>query len=267
MKGRCSTCRSPCRGPASRRSADDLKARDALLRGFPEVESVIGKAGRADTPTDPAPLDMVETFVNFRPKELWPKRVLKFDPDAAWQTDDGVRGARSLAVTLHAAEQRRKIDTTLLNDATPESDVERLDETLRGVGAAAVPANSRRELETGADALRRNRDRFAKQYGANSAAGGLRLPPSRFPRPEHGSAGASPSRSRRTRAAIHTGLRPLVEPAIRHSQDVAQPIWPRTLSGRAESSAGLMQNDESGQLAVKHPRQRRHAGHPPCYAN
>ena len=53
-------------------AADDLKARDALLRGFPEVESVIGKAGRADTPTDPAPLDMVETFVNFRPKELWP---------------------------------------------------------------------------------------------------------------------------------------------------------------------------------------------------
>ena len=36
-------------------AADDLKARDALLRGFPEVESVIGKAGRADTPTDPAP--------------------------------------------------------------------------------------------------------------------------------------------------------------------------------------------------------------------
>ncbi len=65
-------------------AADDLKARDALLRGFPEVESVIGKAGRADTPTDPAPLDMVETFVNFRPKELWPKRVLKFN-DAAKQ--------------------------------------------------------------------------------------------------------------------------------------------------------------------------------------
>src|SRR6185503_13831984 len=64
--------------------ADDLKARDALLRGFPEVESVIGKAGRADTPTDPAPLDMVETFVNYRPKELWPKRAMKFD-DASRQ--------------------------------------------------------------------------------------------------------------------------------------------------------------------------------------
>src|SRR5260221_82553 len=68
-------------------SADDLKARDALLRGFPEVESVIGKAGRADTPTDPAPLDMVETFVNYRPRELWPKRVLNID-DALRQTDD-----------------------------------------------------------------------------------------------------------------------------------------------------------------------------------
>jgi Cu(I)/Ag(I) efflux system membrane protein CusA/SilA len=66
-------------------AADDLKARDALLRGFPEVESVIGKAGRADTPTDPAPLEMVETFVNFRPKELWPKRLLK-SPDAKRQT-------------------------------------------------------------------------------------------------------------------------------------------------------------------------------------
>ena len=66
-------------------AADDLKARDALLRGFPEVESVIGKAGRADTPTDPAPLDMVETFVNFRPKELWPKRVLRY-ADAERQT-------------------------------------------------------------------------------------------------------------------------------------------------------------------------------------
>jgi Cu(I)/Ag(I) efflux system membrane protein CusA/SilA len=66
-------------------AADDLKHRDGLLRGFPEVESVIGKAGRADTPTDPAPLEMFETLVNFRPKPFWPERVLKFD-DAAMQS-------------------------------------------------------------------------------------------------------------------------------------------------------------------------------------
>jgi Cu(I)/Ag(I) efflux system membrane protein CusA/SilA len=65
-------------------ATDDLKARDAILRQFPEVESVIGKAGRADTATDPAPLEMFETFINFRPKELWPKRAIRFE-DASQQ--------------------------------------------------------------------------------------------------------------------------------------------------------------------------------------
>ncbi len=66
-------------------AADDLKVQDQLLRQFPEVESVVDKAGRADTPTDPAPLEMVETFVNFRPPELWPRRAMAYD-DAALQT-------------------------------------------------------------------------------------------------------------------------------------------------------------------------------------
>ena len=57
-------------------STDDLKARDMVLCRFPEVEMVVGKAGRADTPTDPAPMDMIETMVNFRPRELWPRRVM-----------------------------------------------------------------------------------------------------------------------------------------------------------------------------------------------
>ena len=60
-------------------TADDLKARDAVLRRFPEVEMVVGKSGRAETPTDPSPLDMVETIITLRPKEDWPKRKLKFD--------------------------------------------------------------------------------------------------------------------------------------------------------------------------------------------
>ncbi|MBI2942879.1 MAG: efflux RND transporter permease subunit [Candidatus Wallbacteria bacterium] len=60
-------------------ASDDLKQRDALLRAFPEVESVVGKAGRADTATDPSPLDMVETVVNLRPREHWTKRKLLFD--------------------------------------------------------------------------------------------------------------------------------------------------------------------------------------------
>ena len=58
-------------------SVDDLKARDMVLCRFPEVDMVVGKAGRAETPTDPAPMDMIETMVNFRPREFWPRRKLR----------------------------------------------------------------------------------------------------------------------------------------------------------------------------------------------
>ena len=44
---------------------------DAIIKSFPEVESVFGKAGRADTATDPAPLAMIETIINFKPEEQW----------------------------------------------------------------------------------------------------------------------------------------------------------------------------------------------------
>ncbi|MBX7169299.1 MAG: efflux RND transporter permease subunit, partial [Pirellulales bacterium] len=108
-------------------AADDLKARDALLRGFPEVESVIGKSGRADTPTDPAPLDMVETFVNFRPKELWPKRVLKY-AEAEQQVRQllSILQERGYIANVAGADER----TNLVNDASQKA-VERFDETLR----------------------------------------------------------------------------------------------------------------------------------------
>src|SRR5208283_5327977 len=58
-------------------AVDDLKARDMVLCRFPEVDMVVGKAGRAETPTDPAPLDMIETMVNFRPREFWSRRKLR----------------------------------------------------------------------------------------------------------------------------------------------------------------------------------------------
>jgi len=108
-------------------AADDLKARDALLRGFPEVESVIGKAGRADTPTDPAPLDMVETFVNFRPKEFWPKRVLKFG-DAERQVDDVLAAlvVQGYVMRPPSTEDRQG----LINDASQKA-LERFDEMMR----------------------------------------------------------------------------------------------------------------------------------------
>jgi Cu(I)/Ag(I) efflux system membrane protein CusA/SilA len=70
----------------------DLKARDAMIRGFPEVTSVVGKAGRAETATDPSPLDMIETVINLRDRDEWTKRHLRFD--------DVVREVRLVADAL-----------------------------------------------------------------------------------------------------------------------------------------------------------------------
>jgi Cu(I)/Ag(I) efflux system membrane protein CusA/SilA len=92
--------------------ADDLKARDALLRGMPEVELVVGKAGRADTPTDPSPLDMVETIVNLRPREQWLKRKLRVE-DAQAETAHVLQlleGAGRLAGFKSNSERQQFID-------------------------------------------------------------------------------------------------------------------------------------------------------------
>eukprot|EP00456_Euglypha_rotunda_P088303 TRINITY_DN903_c0_g2_i3.p1 TRINITY_DN903_c0_g2~~TRINITY_DN903_c0_g2_i3.p1 ORF type:complete len:1428 (-),score=326.31 TRINITY_DN903_c0_g2_i3:23552-27835(-) len=63
-------------------AVDDLKARNMVLCRFPEVRMVMGKAGRADTPFDPAPIDMIETMVEFRPRDHWPsRRILRFDAE------------------------------------------------------------------------------------------------------------------------------------------------------------------------------------------
>ena len=48
-----------------------LQQTDKLIATLPEVESVFGKVGRADTATDPAPLTMIETFIQLKPKAEW----------------------------------------------------------------------------------------------------------------------------------------------------------------------------------------------------
>lgn len=53
------------------KAAELLQMQDRIIRSFPEVSSVYGKAGRAATATDPAPSEMFETIVNLKPKEEW----------------------------------------------------------------------------------------------------------------------------------------------------------------------------------------------------
>jgi Cu(I)/Ag(I) efflux system membrane protein CusA/SilA len=51
-----------------------LQVTDRIIKGFPEVRYVLGKAGRAETSTDPAPLSMLETVVILKPKPEWRKK-------------------------------------------------------------------------------------------------------------------------------------------------------------------------------------------------
>jgi Cu(I)/Ag(I) efflux system membrane protein CusA/SilA len=50
-----------------------LQQTDKIIKSFPEVESVFGKIGRADTATDPAPLSMIETTIRLKPRDEWRK--------------------------------------------------------------------------------------------------------------------------------------------------------------------------------------------------
>ena len=53
------------------KAAQLLQQTDRLIKTVPEVHSVFGKAGRAETATDPAPLEMFETTIQFKPREQW----------------------------------------------------------------------------------------------------------------------------------------------------------------------------------------------------
>ena len=53
------------------KAAELLQTQDKIIRSFPEVASVLGKAGRAATATDPAPTEMFETVINLKPESEW----------------------------------------------------------------------------------------------------------------------------------------------------------------------------------------------------
>jgi Cu(I)/Ag(I) efflux system membrane protein CusA/SilA len=58
-------------GMSVTKAAELLQTQDKIIKSFSEVESVYGKAGRAQTATDPAPLEMFETVINLKPQQEW----------------------------------------------------------------------------------------------------------------------------------------------------------------------------------------------------
>ncbi|HRH85425.1 MAG TPA: efflux RND transporter permease subunit [Rubrivivax sp.] len=58
-------------GLSAAKASELLQQTDRLIKTLPEVQSVYGKAGRAETATDPAPLEMFETTIRFKPRDQW----------------------------------------------------------------------------------------------------------------------------------------------------------------------------------------------------
>ncbi|KFB66527.1 CusA/CzcA family heavy metal efflux RND transporter [Candidatus Accumulibacter vicinus] len=58
-------------GMSITKAAELLQTQNKIIKSFPEVESVFGKAGRANTATDPAPTEMFETVINLKPESEW----------------------------------------------------------------------------------------------------------------------------------------------------------------------------------------------------
>ena len=143
---------------------DDLRARDAVLRTFPEVQSVVGKAGRADTPTDPSPLDMVETIIDLRPREEWPRRHLAFSDavDQAGTVVDAL-AARGIVNALTGDERAQLVnDTAMFAVEAYDRHARSLSLTRQREGEAETGlALVRFAVRATADFLRRE-DRLAK---------------------------------------------------------------------------------------------------------
>ncbi len=109
----------------------DLRVRDEVLRGFPEVWQVVGKAGRAETPTDSAPLDMIETVINLRDHAVWTKRKIRYG-DVVAQTGVVLDAlvAKGLVRAPASAQERESLTSEAAMTVAGQ-----VDEVLRNLAA------------------------------------------------------------------------------------------------------------------------------------
>ena len=128
------------------KAAELMQIQDRIIKSFPEVDSVYGKAGRASTATDPAPIEMFETIINLKPKSEWRPGVtidsLRAEMDKALQFP-GVSNAWTMPI-------RARIDMLSTGIRTPVGvkvfgpDLSELEKLSRQVEAVvrAVPGTS-----------------------------------------------------------------------------------------------------------------------------
>ncbi|EGL65121.1 putative cation efflux system protein (heavy metal efflux pump), CzcA family [Agrobacterium sp. ATCC 31749] len=128
------------------KAAELIQTQDRIIKSFPEVQTVFGKAGRALTATDPAPTEMFETIITLKPKSEWRPAVtidsLKQEMDAALQFP-GVSNAWTMPI-------RARIDMLSTGIRTPVgvkvfgSDLKEMERIARDIETVlkAVPGTS-----------------------------------------------------------------------------------------------------------------------------
>ncbi|WP_104668385.1 efflux RND transporter permease subunit [Ensifer adhaerens] len=128
------------------KAAELMQTQDRIIKSFPEVETVFGKAGRALTATDPAPTEMFETIITLKPKTEWRPGVtidsLKQEMDAALQFP-GVSNAWTMPI-------RARIDMLSTGIRTPVgvkvygTDLKEMERVARDIETVlkAVPGTS-----------------------------------------------------------------------------------------------------------------------------
>jgi Cu(I)/Ag(I) efflux system membrane protein CusA/SilA len=130
------------------KAAELLQMQDRIIKTFPEVVSVYGKAGRASTATDPAPTEMYETVINLKPKEEWRAGVtvdsLIAEMDKALQFP-GVSNAWTMPIKARIDMQSTGIrtpvgvkvfGTDLSEMERPAREIEQLLKTIPGTSSA-----------------------------------------------------------------------------------------------------------------------------------
>ncbi|WP_426131415.1 efflux RND transporter permease subunit [Pararhizobium sp. PWRC1-1] len=133
-------------GMSVTKAAQLMQTQDRIIKSFPEVETVFGKAGRALTATDPAPTEMFETIITLKPKSEWRPGVtsdsLKQEMDAALQFP-GVSNAWTMPI-------RARIDMLSTGIRTPVgvkvygTDLKQMEKVARDIETVlkAVPGTS-----------------------------------------------------------------------------------------------------------------------------
>jgi Cu(I)/Ag(I) efflux system membrane protein CusA/SilA len=124
---------------------DIMKKQDEVLRSFPEVESVVGKLGRAETATDPAPVSMIETVINLKPKDKWRKGLTK--DNLIQEMDSALRipGVSNIwtqpivnRIDMLSTGIRTQVGVKIFGDELPklQAIAEEIEKVLRGIPGA-----------------------------------------------------------------------------------------------------------------------------------